>query len=407
MVEMAVRTVVPLTWRGTVKTHTARWRTQPYRGFEQGPIRPPSEAGSLLIRVTRNCPWNHCAFCPVYKGRRFSLRPVDHVVRDIDRAADYLQALLARVDAAQPLTRQAMADAFDSVPHRDEAAFHAVLHWYASGMASIFLQDANSLVIPPDDLVTILRHLQARFPAVRRVTSYARSRTAARIPDKALADMRAAGLSRIHIGMESGCDAVLAAVRKGGTQAVHIRAGRKIKAAGMALSEYVMPGLGGRALSRDHAVDTAEALNRIDPDYIRLRTLAVPSGIPLYDDLQRGAFDKCSDLEMAREIRLFISRLSGIRSRIRSDHILNLFEEIDGRMPEDQPALLQILDDFLDLPARDQMYFQVGRRLGVMRRVADLADDHRRAQVAAVCRRNRITPENVDAVIDQVMTQFI
>ncbi|MFH1983679.1 MAG: radical SAM protein [Pseudomonadota bacterium] len=383
------------------------WRTQPYRGFEQGPIRPPSEAGSLLIRVTRNCPWNHCTFCPVYKRQQFSLRPSDHVIEDIDRAADYLDALSARADGARRLSREALADAYESVPHKDETAFYAVLHWYGNGAAAIFFQDANSLIMPPNELVTILRHIQARFPGIQRITSYARSRTVARISAALLAAMRAAGLSRIHVGMESGSDAVLKMVKKGSTQAIHVSAGRKIKTAGMELSEYVMPGLGGRALSREHAIETAEALNHIDPDFIRLRTLAVPAGIPLHEDLLSGVFTKCGDLEMAEEIRLFISRLSGITSRIHSDHILNLFEEIDGQLPEDQPAMLQLLDHFLELPSEEQMLFQVGRRLGILRRVSDMGDSSRRAQVADICHRSGITPENMGAVIDRITTQFI
>ena len=390
-----------------LSTPEARRKTRPYRGFEQGPIRPPSEAGSLLIRVTRNCPWNHCTFCPVYKRRQFSLRPTGHVIQDINRAADYVDALIARADGAQRLSRKAQTDAYASVPHNDETAFHAAIHWHSSGMGAVFLQDANSLVIPPVELVTILQHIQARFPGIERITSYARSRTVARIPSAALAAMRSAGLTRIHIGMESGSDTVLTMVRKGTTQAGHVTAGQKIKAAGMELSEYVMPGLGGRALSQVHAVETAKALNQINPDFIRLRSLAVPVGIPLHENLMSGSFTKCSDLEMTKEIRLFISQLSGIGSRIRSDHILNLIEEIEGRLPEDQAGMLAILDGFLDLPPGEQMLFQVGRRLGVLSRVSDMNDCSRRAQVTDICQRSGITPENVDAVIDRIMTQFI
>ena len=69
-------------------------KIEPYTGFEQGPIRPPSEAGSLLIRITRNCPWNRCTFCPVYKGTKFSLRPVEHVLKDIDKVHSYVESIL-------------------------------------------------------------------------------------------------------------------------------------------------------------------------------------------------------------------------------------------------------------------------------------------------------------------------
>ena len=221
----------------------------PYGGFEQGPIRPPSEASSLLIRVTRNCPWNRCTFCPVYKGERFSLRPVAHVKKDIDAVHRYV----IRFREAGGLSRKAVDAVMAGGETDDPAACHAALQWMGAGMASIFLQDANSLIMRPDDLIEILNHLRERFGQVERITSYARSHTIARISDANLAAMAAAGLNRIHIGLESGSDKVLDRVKKGVDKATHIRAGIKVKSAGMELSEYVMPGLGGRALSCDHA----------------------------------------------------------------------------------------------------------------------------------------------------------
>jgi hypothetical protein len=274
-------------------------------------------------------------------------------------------------------------------------------------MRSIFLQDANSLIIKPADLIEILKHLQRRFPGVERITSYARSHTIARISDDHLAAMRRAGLNRIHIGLESGSDQVLARVRKGVDKATQIRAGLKVKRAGMELSEYLMPGLGGREFSAVHATESADALNQINPDFIRLRTLALPGRIPLAEEHRQGRFEKCSDLEMAAELRLFIASLNGITSQIKSDHILNLFEEIDGRLPGDQPALLDVLDRFLAMPREDQMRYQVGRRLGIFNRLEDLESPRRIARVDAFCGENEITVDNVDAMADELMKRFI
>ena len=133
------------------------------------------------------------------------------------------------------------------------------------------------------------------------------------------------GWTEFTSGSNQAPDKVLKMVKKGATKAQHIEAGIKVKNAGMELSEYVMPGLGGRAFSRIHAMETADALNQIDPDFIRLRTLAIPDSIPLHTDWTAGTFEKCTDLEMAEEILLLIEQLSGITSMIKSDHILNLF----------------------------------------------------------------------------------
>ena len=378
-----------------------------YYGFEQGPIRPPSEARSLLIRITRNCPWNRCSFCHVYKGERFSIRPEAHVIADIDAVHEHVATLRQMADSCGSILRQDIQAQMQALPSHQRQAFSAALNWYAAGMQSIFIQDANSLVIKPDRLIRILRHLRARFPWVDRITSYARSHTVARISDDNLRQMREAGLNRIHMGLESGSDAVLAMIRKGVDKGTQVKAGKKVKQAAMALSEYVMPGLGGKALSRDHAIETADALNQIDPDFIRLRTLAIPEGIPLAEDYRSGRFVKLGDTDTAREIRLFIQHLDGITSMITSDHILNLFEAVQGRLPEAKPKMLAVLDRFLALPEKEQCRFQVGRRMGVFTRLEDLDSAKRRARVDAVCQQYGITPDNVDEMINEMMTRFI
>lgn len=378
-----------------------------YQGFEQGPIRPPSEADSLLIRVTRNCPWNRCRFCPVYKGRRFSLRPVAHVLEDIDRVHGYVEALREAAGNAGRVGSDDVRRIGASVAPRDDGAFQAALHWLADGMRSIFIQDANSLVIKPKDLKQVLAHLRSCFPWVERITSYARSHTVARIADEDLQDFAASGLNRIHIGLESGADRVLARMKKGVTKSGHIKAGRKIKKAGMALSEYVMPGLGGRDLSREHALETADCLNQINPDFIRLRTLAIPNHTELYSDFDTGHFEKLTDREMAEETLLFLEHLEGITSTVKSDHILNLFQEVDGRLPEDKGTMIQVIRDFLDLTAEDQVLYQVGRRLGLFSRLADLTVPERRSRAEQTCRQYGIHAGNVDATIDELMKRFI
>ena len=379
----------------------------PYQGFEQGPIRPPSEAGSLLIRITRNCPWNRCTFCPVYKGADFSLRPVEHVLEDIDRVHNYVSALRDREGAGSKIYRQDIEKMTAGNQEVDRAALNSALHWASNGMRSIFLQDANSLVIKPDNLITILEHLQQCFPWVDRVTSYARSHTIAKIKDEKLARMRAAGLSRIHIGMESGSDKVLQRVKKGVDKKTHIAAGLKVKNAGMELSEYIMPGLGGREFSKDHALESADALNAINPDFIRLRTLAIPSHIELAKDLESGEFEKLGDVESAEELLLFLRSLDGITSTLKSDHILNLFEDLEGIFPEDKYKMVKIVEDFLALPSEEQMRYQVGRRMGLFRGLADLSDPDKRSQVEKACARSGITPDTVDLVIDELVKRFI
>ena len=175
----------------------------------------------------------------------------------------------------------------------------------------------------------------------------------------------------------------------------------------MELSEYVMPGLGGRGLSREHAVETADALNRIDPDFIRLRTLAIPDHVPLFRDFREGTFEKCTDIETAREILTFIRHLDGITGTLKSDHVLNLFQEVEGVLPGDKARMIGVLQGFLDLSPERQCRYLVGRRLGIFRRLEDMASPRRMQKVEDICQKNGVTPENVDAVVDEVMKRFI
>ncbi len=384
-----------------------KFKDTEYKGFEQGPIRPPSEAGSLLIRITRNCPWNRCTFCPVYKGSDFSLRPVEHVLEDINIVHRYVLQIRKSAEKTGKISPVDIKKMVEVEGGYDRTALNAALQWVSNGMGSIFLQDANSLIIKPERLITILIHLQRCFPWVQRVTSYARSHTIARISDENLSLIAKAGLNRIHIGMESGSDKVLAAVKKGVDKKTQITAGLKVKKAGMELSEYVMPGLGGAALSREHAIETADALNKINPDFIRLRTLAIPEHVELFGKYTTGEFRKLNGLETAAELLIFLQQLDGITSSLKSDHILNLFEDLEGKFPEDKAKMVGIVSDFLNMSPTDQVIYQVGRRMGMFRGLKDMDDSGRREQVEEICNRNSITPENVDPVIDEMMKRFI
>ncbi|MFH2045891.1 MAG: radical SAM protein [Pseudomonadota bacterium] len=378
-----------------------------YKGFEQGPIRPPSEAHSLLIRITRNCPWNRCSFCPVYKTSKFSVRPVEHVIKDIDTLHKYVTHLLDLAEDARKKGKKEISTSEINVVPGESRAFNAAYYWLSAGMKSIFLQDANSLIIKPPDLITILEHMKKCFPWTERITSYARSHTVARISDDDLLAIREAGLNRIHIGLESGSDKVLEMVKKGVTKEIHIKAGQKAKKAGFELSEYVMPGLGGISLSKEHALETADALNQINPDFIRLRSLTIPENTGLYDDHRAGRFEKGNDIITAQEILLFIENLDNITSNIVSDHILNLFEDVEGKLPQDKEKIMSVLRTFLDMPPQEQLNYRIGRRLGIFSRLSDMNNPQKLERVDNARISLGINPENADKQIDELTSRMM
>ncbi len=359
--------------------------------FEQGPIRPPSEARSLLLRVTRNCTWNRCEFCSTYKNQKFSKRSVEEVKNDIramKNIADDLRSLSRELGKGGEITREVVQHVFN-LPEAYGDQPRGIAVWLYLGGATVFLQDADSVVLPTDVLEDILLFLREQFPHVSRITSYARSKTVSRTKTvEDLVRLRQAGLNRLHIGMESGYDPLLKYVRKGVTAAEHVDAGRKIKAAGIELSEYVILGLGGRNWWKEHALGTAEALNRIDPDFIRFRSLKVLPSMELAKKVESGEFELQTEEEVVREERLLIETLEGITGTLVSDHILNLLMEVEGTFPDDKEDMLATIDRFLGLPDDRKINFRLGKRAGVYDRMDDMSNPSLYAEVEGM--RGRI-----------------
>jgi len=296
---------------------------------------------------------------------------------------------------------------FDNTNREEQASFHSALNWYKGGMDSVFLQDANTLIVKPDDLVEILAHLKDLFPQIARVTSYARSHTIARISDANMEKIASAGLNRIHIGMESAADEVLKFVKKGVDKKTHIKAGQRVKRAGIQLSEYFMPGLGGKEHSRANAIETADAINQINPDFIRMRTLAVTDFSDLAKDVKAGRFTPLNDVDTAKELLMFLEHLDGITSTVKSDHILNLFQEVDGVLPRDKDAIISPVKEFLAMDTERQMIYRVGRRTGVFSQLADLERPDLMAHAQAAQDRYGVTEDNVDKFTETIIKQFI
>jgi len=377
--------------------------------IEQGPIRPPSEAGSLLIRVTRNCPWNKCAFCHTYRGTKFERRSNPEIISDILTVRD----IVARIqDASAGLDRdpsdsRKLLDILCRQGYLPEAIL-PVLNWLGRGGDTVFLQDGDSLILKTPDLLEILKCIKESFPRVIRITTYCRSHTARRKTQEEMDLLAAQGLTRIHVGMESGYDPLLKFINKGSTQADHIEGGRKIKAAGISLCEYVMPGLGGKRWTKEHAQATAQAINEINPDYLRLRSLYLVRDTELFALAERGLFTALSDEETVAEIGRLLRDLSGIETTIVSDHVLNLLEEIEGKLPEDKEYLLGVIAKFFSLSEADRLIFRVGRRLGYLRQLNDLKKSpHYDFLKDWVARYEQEKPGSLEQDIARIMQGYI
>jgi radical SAM superfamily enzyme len=217
-------------------------------------------------------------------------------------------------------------------------------------------------------------------------------------------------LDRVHIGLETGYDPLLKLMKKGVSGAQHVEAGKRLLAAGMEVSEYVMPGLGGQEMWREHAVETAKVLNQINPHFIRLRSLRVPDRVPLHSKLKDGSFSTQTDDLLAEEIGLFIKTLDGITSTVTSDHIMNLLEEVSGKLPEDKEKMLAVIQAYQDLPETDRLIYRTGRRGGAYRSIDDLKRDpatYQKIKSLIQTLEQKEGPQGVEKMITEMVDQYI
>jgi len=333
--------------------------------FEIGVYRPPSEGGSysLLIRVTRNCPWNKCEFCSMYKGEKFELRSPEEVKADIDSIAaicNNLSSISWKLGYGGEINQNVAVAMLDREPELNTShGFVMIYNWLISGGKTAFLQDANSLILPTQKLVDILKHLRKTFPSLNRVTSYARSKTLSQRKLEELVEMRKAGLDRLHVGLETGDDVLLKRMRKGVTSEGHISGGRKAMEAGFQLSEYWMPGLGGKEMWKEHAKNTARVLNEINPNYIRSRPFSPSPGSPLFEAYGKGAFQLLTPREQLIELKLMMEELN-VTSKVCFDHAGNYWRRQHGgllfsqsyegyKFPDEKPRVLKLIEEGIEV----------------------------------------------------------
>lgn len=281
--------------------------------YDYPPFRPPNEANSTLIRITRGCPWNRCTFCAMYKQIKFKTKALEEVKNDVLKAREIY----------------GVSD-------------------------TIFLGDSDNLVHKA--LPEIIAFIRETFPEARRVTSYARAKTILHRKMEFLTAVRKAGLERIHIGLESGDSVTLEKLCKGANPKEMIIAGQKARKAGFEVSFYVLIGAGGKERWKEHAINSAQVLNAAGADFIRLRTLTIQHGTPLDKKLEKGEFTITPPLEKLKEVKLFIENLDLEDCFLASDHLTNylwagnniIYRGVAGDLPGDKDKMLQTISRAID-----------------------------------------------------------
>ena len=302
--------------------------------YELGPIRPVAEADSLILRVTRGCPWNRCVFCTSYKSKNisFSARSAEEVKADIVKAKS--------------------------------------IYSYRT-FNSCFLQDGDVFCIPTDELVEILKAVKEAFPEIRDISSYGIAHKISRKSSEEIQAIADAGLTRVYCGMESGSDNVLKLLKKGSNQEILIRAGKNLMEAGIDLSYFLIMGAGGMEHWEESALENARVLNEVQPDYIRVRSLRIKPESELMDMCIRGQFKQSPEEYMIREQKLMLENLN-VTGFYDNDHSMNLLTNLRGNLPEKKEFMLEEMNKYLSLTDEQKRLFHYGVRIGGMRSISDL-----------------------------------
>lgn len=296
--------------------------------YDFPPYRPPNEAESALIRITKGCPWNRCTFCFMYKDIRFKAKSLEDVKNDVNKARQIYKTT-----------------------------------------DSIFLGDSDNLV--HKDLPEIVLYIKKAFPEVKRITAYARAKTILKRKMDFLKAVRKAGLNRLHIGLESGDTKVLDWLCKGARPEEMIEAGQKARKAGFEVSFYVLSGAGGKERWKEHALNSARVLSKAMPDFIRLRTLTLKHGTPLKDKLEKGEFEITPPLERLKEVRLFVENLTVEKCFLASDHVTNylwaggtiIYRGVAGKLPGDKKTMIETLDQAIGFIESENLEIKDSNRL--------------------------------------------
>lgn len=261
-------------------------------------FRPPSEARSLIFQITVGCSQNRCRFCGMYKGKKFSLKPVEEVLEEIRE-----------------------------IPGR-----------YRLAVDRVFLADGDALVYPYDGLVRILDGLAEAFPKLTRIGVYASPASLTTKPPEELEILREKRLKILYFGLESGDDETLARVDKGYSSERMAELALKARNAGMKLSVTAILGLAGRERSLEHARATAAWVNRVSPEYFSLLTLFHRHNEEFVRELS-----PCNRRELMLEAREIVAGLNPARTILRSNHVSS-FLSLAGSYPKDRERLIADVD---------------------------------------------------------------
>ncbi len=276
-------------------------------------FRPPFEANSLLLQVTKGCSHNACTFCSMYRTVRFDVSPFSEVEQDIAEAA------MLRQDATR-----------------------------------VFLENGDAFCLPADHLLKVADMIHHALPNVRGIAGYARIQNIASKTDEELESLAHAGFKGWNIGLESGLDDVLSFMSKGYDAAEARTQLLRLRQAGLAFSVNIIIAAAGPNRMEEHAAANAAIVNDVQPYLVFVSPLHVDPGTPLEGMLARGEFVESGLGQYIDEEMMFLRQLEMDDCIFFGTHISNPVG-VAGRLPADKQALLDALQEGKDEYPREML----------------------------------------------------
>ncbi|ENZ03270.1 hypothetical protein HMPREF1092_00456 [Clostridium thermobutyricum] len=265
--------------------------------------RPPSEANSLIIQATLGCSHNKCSFCSMYKGKKFTIKPLEQI--------------------------------------KEEILEFRKIYTYVQ---RIFIADGDALIIPMNDLRELLKFIKNTFKECTRVTMYASPKSIRLKTIDELRELKNLGLEMVYMGIESGSEEILKDINKGATRDEIIQAGKKIKESDIKLSATIISGIGGKEKTNLHAKDTGSIISIIKPDYVGVLSLMIEKNTEIEEKVKNGELEILSSFEILKEIKEILKNINTDEKIIfRSNHASN-YVSLKGNLPIDKDRLIEDID---------------------------------------------------------------
>ncbi|WP_075590109.1 radical SAM protein [Labilibacter marinus] len=274
--------------------------------YDEPVFRPPAEAASVILQATIGCAWNNCAFCEMYKSKKFKTRSLQDLKEEIK-----------------------------------------VLSLIYKGTKKVFLADGNAMVLSASKLLPILAEINNNFGKIQRISSYALPKDILSKSVVELKELRNLGLKLLYIGIESGDNELLKLLNKGETFQSTKEGILRAHEAGIDTSVMILNGLGGVEGSKQHAMRSAQLVNALNPKFLSTLNLSFPYGLEHFKKRYNATFTPLSVLEILEEMKLFISELSVTGTIYRSDHVSNQLI-LKGNLPRDKKRILLQIEEAIN-----------------------------------------------------------